>query len=135
MKAIIYFLFFLVITNNSFSQNSIVNLDLAKSQEGYERKTNKDGTISFYIKGQHFKTIKSPVTIQKAYFEKLKLIDINAFLQLSESIRRRHIDNEAKSGIIRIRSNSEIFETIIVYEILNEDYLCHAVNWIDEVWD
>jgi len=139
MKRIGFLLFITLIhCSVSMAQNSIVNIDFNISiQENRIKKyLDSDKCAHFYIGREHFKAMGPAETIALGDLNLIALMDLDKFVEVSDSRRERLIKKGEKEGIIKLLSNSEVFDTIYLYEKSEENKaLKYRVIWIDEIID
>lgn len=93
----------------------------------------KKGFINFYIKDEHFKTNKKPITLKKCNLKKIKLVNIDILKNDFLKKRKKNIRKSQKKGVIKILNKNEVYQTIYLYEKNKDLILKYKVEWIEEV--
>ena|SRR5690606_29893075 len=139
MKRIRFLLFIsLIHCSVSLAQNSKVNINFNISIQ--ENRINKyldsDKCAHFYIGREHFKAMGPAEIIDLVDLNLIALMDLDKFVEVSDSKRERLIKKGEKEGVIKLLSNNEVFDTIYLYEKGEENKaLRYRVVWIDEIID
>lgn len=92
----------------------------------------KKGLIHFYIENEHFIANQSPKLLITENFTNKSLVDIDYLIKISTKKKKELVKKGEKLGVIRLLSNSEIFETIYLYEKKEKKNYRYKVKWIDE---
>ena len=93
----------------------------------------KKGLIHFYIENEHFRTNQSPKPLITGDFTNKNLVDIDCLINMSTKKKKELVKKGEKLGVIRILSNSKIFETIYLYVKKGKKNYRYKVKWIDEI--
>ena len=120
------------------AQNSEVNIDFNTLDTQFRTKKllDNDGCEHFYIENEHFKANDPPEIVNLKDLKSIKLIDLDKFIDISNSKRKNLIKKGEKVGVIKLLSNEEVFDTIYLYEKTSDSkILKYRVIWIDEIID
>ncbi|MBR9854027.1 MAG: hypothetical protein GYB37_05525 [Algicola sp.] len=134
----IIFLLSILYCSVSMSQNSKVNIDFNILDSNFSTKKylDNDGCAHFYIEKEHFKANDSPEIINLKKLNSINLIDLDKFIDISDSKRKNLIKKGEKDGMIKLLSNEEVFDTIYLYEKAKDNkVLKYRVIWVDEIID
>lgn len=93
----------------------------------------KKGLIHFYIENEHFRTNQPPTPLITGDFTNKNLVDIDYLINMSTKKKKELVKKGERLGVIRLLSNSEIFETIYLYEKKGKKNYRYKVKWIDEI--
>lgn len=114
MKRIIFLPFISLICSVSLAQNSKANIDFNISiQENTIKKyLDDDQCAHFYIGREHFKAMGPAEIIDLLDLSLVALMDLDEFIEVSDSIRKSLIQKGEKEGVIQLLSTDEVFDTI-----------------------
>lgn len=127
----------ILISNNTLENQRPIHLsyNITNSNVPLKKYMDKRGCANFYIGNEYFKAIENPQIITESDIENLELISIDTLIALSNKKRRDSIDIGEKNGVLKILSNSEIFDTIYIYEKHNGEFFKHRVEWVEQIID
>jgi hypothetical protein len=138
MKFINYL--FLISSLNSLSQsikiaNISYNLNNEIINERNRKIIEKNGEITFYIKGNYFRYNENSkkINIPKSEIEKLTLKTIPDIISYRNKLIEKDIKDSEKNEKLKILENSEVYEEIYIYERKRDSILKYPVTWLEVI--
>ncbi len=136
---ILFYLFF-ICSIKSYAQNGEIahvsfNLNNEIINKDNRKIIEKNGEITFYIKGNYFRYIDN-LEITNALQNEIEKLDLKTILDLMiyrNELIEKNIKNSEKNGNLKILQNFEVYKQIYIYEKENGSILKYPVIWLEVI--
>ncbi|AMC11417.1 hypothetical protein Lupro_09145 [Lutibacter profundi] len=111
------------------------NLNNEIINENYRKIIEKNGEITFYIKGNYFKYIKNSeiINVPQDEIEKINFKPLSDLISYRNKLIKKNSKDSKKNGKLKILENSEVYKQIYIFEKEKGLILKYPVTWLEVI--